>query len=54
MLRIKAFFGTTENAVKTQIWTAIATYVLIAIVKKHFELESFFVRDYASNGPKYV
>ena len=38
-LRIKAFFGTTENAVKTQIWTAIATYVLIAIVKKRLELD---------------
>jgi len=33
-LRIKAFFGTRENAVKTQIWIAVATYVLIAIVKK--------------------
>jgi hypothetical protein len=33
-LRIKVFFGTSENAVKTQIWIAIATYVLIAIVKK--------------------
>jgi len=33
-LRIKAFFGTSENAVKTQIWIAISTYVLIAIVKK--------------------
>ncbi len=32
-LRIKRFFGTSENAVKTQIWCAIATYVLIAIVK---------------------
>jgi IS4 transposase len=31
-LRIKAFFGTSENAVKTQIWIAVATYVLIAIV----------------------
>ena len=38
-LRIKAFFGTTENAVKTQIWTAIATYVLIAIVKKRLSLD---------------
>jgi len=38
-LRIKAFFGTTENAVKTQIWTAIATYVLIAIVKKRLRLD---------------
>jgi IS4 transposase len=33
-MRIKAFFGTSENAVKTQIWIAVATYVLIAIVKK--------------------
>jgi hypothetical protein len=33
-LRIKAFFGTTENAVKTQIWIAISVYVLVAIVKK--------------------
>ena len=33
-LRIKAFFGTSENAVKTQIWIAVATYELIAIVKK--------------------
>ena len=33
-LRIKAFFGTSQNAVKTQVWIAIATYVLIAILKK--------------------
>jgi IS4 transposase len=32
-LRIKAFFGTNENAVKTQIWIAISVYVLVAIVK---------------------
>jgi hypothetical protein len=38
-LRIKAVFGTTENAVKTQIWTAIATYLLIAIVEKRLELD---------------
>ena len=37
-LRIKAFLGTSENAVKTQIWIAIATYVLIAIVKKRLHL----------------
>ena len=37
-LRIKAFLGTSENAVKTQIWTAVATYVLIAIVKKRLHL----------------
>jgi len=38
-LRIKAFYGTTENAVKTQIWIAIAVYVLVAIVKKELHLE---------------
>ena len=38
-LRIKAFYGTSENAVKTQIWTAIAVYVLVAIVKKRMGLE---------------
>ena len=38
-LRIKAFYGTTENAVKTQIWIAISIYVLIAIVKKRMNLE---------------
>ena len=39
-LRIKAFFGNNENAVKTQIWIAISVYVLIAIVKKRFGLEA--------------
>lgn len=38
-LRIKAFFGTSQNAVKTQIWIAISVYVLIAIVKKRLRLE---------------
>jgi hypothetical protein len=37
-LRIKAFYGTSENAVKTQIWIAISTYVLIAIAKKRLKL----------------
>jgi hypothetical protein len=39
-LRIKAFFGTSENAVKTQIWIAVSVYVLVAIVKKHFQLSA--------------
>ena len=39
-LRIKRFMGTSENAVKTQIWCAVATYVLIAIVKKELQLEA--------------
>jgi hypothetical protein len=37
-LRIKAFYGTSENAVKTQIWIAISVYVLVAIVKKRLKL----------------
>ena len=39
-LRIKAFYGTTENAVKTQIWIAITVYVLVALVKKRFKIEA--------------
>jgi hypothetical protein len=38
-LRIKAFFGTSENAVKTQVWIAISVYVLVAIVKKELGLD---------------
>ena len=39
-LRIKRFLGTSENAVKTQIWCAVATYVLIAIVKQELHLDA--------------
>ena len=39
-LRIKAFFGTSENAVKSQIWIAVSVYVLVAIVKKRLALPS--------------
>jgi len=38
-LRIKKFFGTSENAVKTQIWIAISTYVLVAIMKKQLKID---------------
>jgi hypothetical protein len=38
-LRIKAFYGTSDNAVRTQIWIAISTYVLVAILKKHLQTE---------------
>ena len=38
-LRIKAFYGTSENAVKSQIWIAVSVYVLIAIIKKRLRLE---------------
>lgn len=39
-LRIKRFFGTSENAVKTQIWIAVSVYVLVAIIKKRLKLEA--------------
>lgn len=42
-LRIKSFFGTSENAVKTQLWIAISVYVLIAIIKKRLDIpENFY------------
>jgi IS4 transposase len=39
-LRIKAFYGTSENAVKTQIWIAVSMYVLVAIARKRLNLEA--------------
>ena len=39
-LRIKSFFGTSENAVKTQIWIAISVYVQVAIIKKRLDLST--------------
>ena len=41
-LRIKSFYGTSENAVKSQIWIAVSVYVLIAIIKKRLEVERSF------------
>ena len=41
-LRIKSFYGTSENAVKSQIWIAVSVYVLIAIIKKRLGLEHSF------------
>ena len=38
-LRIKAFYGTSENAVKTQIWIAVSVYVMVAIIRKRLELQ---------------
>lgn len=38
-LRIKSFFGTSENAVKTQIWIAVSTYILVAILKKQLNIQ---------------
>ena len=39
-LRIKAFYGTSPNAVKTQIWIAIAVYVLVAVVRKRLGIQA--------------
>ena len=39
-LRIKAFYGTSENAVRIQVWIALAVYVLVAILKKRFRLSA--------------
>jgi transposase len=39
-LRIKRFIGNSENAVKTQIWCAVSTYVLIAIIKKELQIDA--------------
>ena len=38
-LRIKTFYGTSENAVKTQIWIAVSVYVLVAIIRKRLKLD---------------
>ena len=39
-LRIKSFYGTSENAVKTQIWIAVSVSVLVAIIKKRLKIET--------------
>ena len=39
-LRIKQFFGTSENAVKTQIWIAVSVYVLVAIIRKKLNIDA--------------
>ena len=39
-LRIKAFYGTSPNAVRTQVWSAIAVYLLVAILKKRLQLNA--------------
>ena len=39
-MRIKAFYGTSENAVKTQIWIAVTVYVLVAIIRKRLGIEA--------------
>jgi hypothetical protein len=44
IMRVKAFYGTSENAVKTQIWIAVSIYVLVAIVRKRLGLAAFTKR----------
>ena len=39
-LRIKVFYGTSENAVKTQVWIAVSVYVLVAIIKKRLQIQA--------------
>jgi len=39
-LRIKSFYGTSENSVKTHIWIAVSVYVLVAIIKKRLKIET--------------
>ena len=39
-LQIKAFYGTSENAVKAQIWIAVSVYVLVAIIRKRLKLDA--------------
>ena len=40
-MRIKSFYGTSLNAVKTQIWIAISVYVLVAIIKKRLDVQQY-------------
>jgi len=53
-LRIKAFFGTSENAVKTQLWIAISIYVLVAIIRKHFGWRRVFTRFYRFSASPFL
>ena len=53
-LRIKAFYGTSENAVKTQLWIAVSVYVLIAIIKKRLNLHGLALRTATDLEPHHV
>src|SRR5438552_18657801 len=48
-LRLRAFYGRSENAVRCQIWTAICAYLLVAILKKRIGVEEKFERDFADH-----
>ncbi len=51
-LRIKAFYGTTENAVKTQTWIAISVYVLVAIIKKRLGIDHSVLIAVIQDNPR--
>src|SRR5262249_4877212 len=53
-LRIKVFFGTSENAVKTQIWIAVSVYVLVTIVKKRLNLSASLYEMLPDLEPNHV
>ena len=50
---IKRFLGTSENAVKTQVWCAVATYVLIAIVKGELRLDASLIRSHRKSSASF-
>ncbi len=52
-LRIKAFYGTSENAVKTQIWIAVSIYVLVAIVRKRLGLTASLYQTYRFSASRF-
>ena len=53
-LHIKSFYGTSDNAVRTQVWIAISVYVLVAIVKKELRAGSEPQRNLANSQPDAV
>ena len=52
-LRIKAFYGTSENAVKTQIWIAVSIYVLVAIVRKRLDWKQASTKFYRFSASRF-
>ena len=50
-LRIKSFFGTSENAVKSQIWIAVSVYVIVAIIRKRLKIDESLTHNSADSEP---
>ena len=50
-LRIKSFFGTSENAVKSQIWIAVTMYVLVAVLRKRLSISADLYTNFAGFEP---